>query len=508
MGQKYIIAHDLGTSGDKAALYSTEGKLIVKAYKYYNTYYPKTGWFEQNPIDWWNAVIETTRKLITSVSINKKDIKCIVLSGHSMGIVPVDAKGNLLKKMVPLWNDSRAIDQAESVLRIIGNEYWYNKTGAGFRPENHSVFKLVWLKEKEPDIFNSTFKFLPTKGYIILKLTGNFVTDYSDASISGLMDIKERRYSKKILDTCGLPLNKMPVIKNSTDQVGRLTLEASKILGLSEDVQIVNGAVDNVCTAIGAGTIKEERVYIYIGSSSWIAAASSKPLLDKKTKLLCYAHAIPKLYLSQVSIFSTGSTLDWYKDILCEGEKFEAGEDNVYEIIEKKAASSPLGSNNILFIPSFRGGATVNPNPYLRGALLGLELFHNKNDINRAVLEGISYELALALRKYEYLGVKPENIIITGGGSKSRFWRKIMTDIFGINTVLTNVRQETAAFGAAAIGAVGMGMWKNFDNVDYILKKTETLFPDYNNYNKYKLILHKFEYAVEKVAEINKHIHN
>jgi xylulokinase len=506
MSKKYILAYDLGTSGNKAVLYSSEGELIAKVFKSYNTYYPYSGWAEQNPNDWWESIKESTNKLLTNNKINKKDIATISLSGHSMGIVPVDKNGNLLRKTVPIWNDSRAMNEANNILKLIGYDYWYEKTGAGFRPENHSIFKLVWFKENESDLFNSVYKFLPTKGYIILKLTGKFVSDYSDASFSGLMDINKLQYSEEIFNLSGLPIEKMPIILKSIDCVGELTKESSELLGIPSGIPVINGGVDNACTAIGAGNITENRIYNYIGSSSWIAATSMKPLINTKIKIPCYAHAIPEFYLSQVSVFSTGSTLQWYKDVFCYEENLQAKKlnENIYDIIERNASMSPIGSNNIIFIPSFRGGATVNPNPYLRGAFLDLELYHNKNDINRAVLEGITFELALALKEYINLGMKPKEIRVTGGGSKSKFWRQMFADVYGLNIILTNIDQEAAAFGAAAIGAVGVGIWNNFSVVDEIIKQVDVSKPNKQNVKTYNEILKKFKYAINKIGEINK----
>lgn len=505
MKQEYILAHDLGTGGNKAVLYSSEGQLIGQAFKSYETFYPASGWAEQNPQHWWEAIIQTTVELLSKTKIDKKYIACTSLSGHSMGIVPVDKKGNLLRQTVPLWNDSRAINVADKMLKLIGYDYWYKKTGAGFRPENHSIFKLAWFKENETEMFDSTYKFLPTKGFIILNLTGNFVSDYSDASFSGLMDIRELKYLEELFDLVGFSSEKMPKILKSIDYVGKLSKKAAEILGIPSGIPVINGGVDNVCTAIGAGNIKEGRIYNYIGSSSWISATSNRPTINTELKIPCYCHAIPGLYLSQVSVFSTGSTLQWYKDTFCEKEKIQANESNgnVYDIIEKNASNSPIGANNIIFIPSFRGGATVNPNPYLKGAFLNLELFHNKNDANRAVLEGISYELALALKTYRNLGMQSDEIRITGGGSKSKFWRQMLADIFGIKTILTNIDQEAAAFGAAAIGAVGAGIWKDFSKVDEIIKQVDVSKPDKNNNEKYEKIIKKFKVAMEKVGEIN-----
>lgn len=422
-----------------------------------------------------------------------------------MGMVAVDKKGNLLKKSTPIWNDSRAINEANEMLKEIGYDYWYEKTGAGFRPENHTIFKLKWFKKNEPELFKSTYKFLPTKGYITLKLTGNFISDYSDASFSGLMDINSLAYSQEIFKLSGLPFEKMPELFRSIDVAGELKKEPADVLGLSPGIAVITGGVDNACTAIGAGNIKENRIYNYIGSSSWISATSAKPLIARKIKIPCYAHSIPGLYLSQVSVFSTGSTLQWFKDVLCDRENLEAlrYNGNVYDLIEKNASNSPVGSNNLIFIPSFRGGATVSPNPYLRGAFLGLELSHNKNDISRAVLEGISFELGLALKEYTGLGMKSKDIRITGGGSKSKFWRQMLADIFNMETILTNIGQEAAAFGAAAVSAVCTGMWKDFSIVDSIVKQVDVSKPLEINVKKYKDILPVFKYAMDRTAEIN-----
>lgn len=505
MTEKYILSHDLGTGGNKAVLYSSDGILISKAFKSYNTIYPDSYRAEQNPLDWWNAIVETTKELLIKTKIKKQDIICISFSGQSMGIVPVDKKGNLLKNFVPIWSDSRANNEANNFFEKLSYDNWYEKTGAGFRPENHSVFKLMWIKKNEPSLFNSAYKFLPTKGYITFKLTGNFITDYSDASFSGLMDIKKLEYSEEILNLSGIPVEKMPKLLNATDYAGELRREVADILGLHPGIPVITGGVDNACTAIGSGNIKENRIYNYIGSSSWIAATSSNPIISKEIKIPCYVHNIKGLYLSQVSVFSTGSTLQWFKDVLCDKENSEAVETgyNVYQIIEKIARKSPVGSNKLYFIPSFRGGATVNPNSYLRGAFFGLELFHNKSDINRSVFEGISFELGLALREYINLGMKTKDITITGGGSKSKFWRQILADVYDKNIVLTNIGQEAAAFGAAAVGAVGIGVWKDFNKVDEIIKQINISKPNKTNVKQYREILKRFKYLIERTGEIN-----
>ena len=504
MSQKYILAYDLGTGGNKAVLYTSEGELLTKTFVSYDTVYPQPGWAEHNPLDWWKSIIESTDALIGKSNINKKDISCIAISGHGMGIVPVDKKGNLLRKTTPIWFDSRAMAQTTQVMDKVGYENWYQITGAGLRAENYAAFKIMWYRDYEKDMFNKTYKFLGTKDFINMKMTGEFLTDYSDASFSGIFNLKRLDYDNEILAATGIPREKMPDLFPSIHVVGELLPEAAEKLNLIKGIPVVLGGHDVPCTAVGAGNVTSGRIYNYIGSSAWISVASEKPLLGKRVKTYNGAHVIPGMYTSQVAIYAAGASYQWLRDNICQEELANAkktGKD-VYYLMDKKASESPPGSNNLIFVPGLMGGGTIHPNPNIRGAFLGLTLSHKKKDLIRSAMEGIAFDLRLALDEFKKMGVKINEIRIVGGGSQSKLWRQIFSDIYNTKIIFTNVGQETAALGAAAIAAVGTGLWKDFTIIDKITEVLDISTPNKVNNAKYERILDVYRFIAQKISEI------
>lgn len=504
MEKKYILAYDLGTGGNKAVLYTSEGRLLTKTFISYDTVYPQSGWAEHNPLDWWNSIVKSTNELIDKSKIDIKNIACISISGHGMGIVPVDKKGNLLRKMTPIWFDSRAISQTQKVMDKVDYEKWYQITGAGLRPENYAAFKLMWYKDNEPDLYKKTSKFLGTKDFINMKMTGKFMSDYSDASFSGIFDLRELDYSEELLKATGLAREKMPDLFPSIHVVGELLPKAAEELNIIKGIPIVLGGHDVPCTAVGAGNITKGRVYNYIGTSAWISVASDKPLLGKEVKTYNGAHVIPGMYTSQVAIYAAGASYQWVKDTICKEEIAcaERSGENVYSIMEKKASKSPPGSNKVIFVPDLMGGGTIHLNPNIRGAFLGLTLSHKKKDLIRSAMEGIAFDLRLVLDEFKKMEVKTDEIRIVGGGSQSKLWRQIFSDIYNTKIILTNVGQETAALGAAAIAAVGTGLWKDFSVIDKITEILDIATPSSKNNAKYEKILDVYRFIAQKISEI------
>ena len=501
---KYILAYDLGTGGNKAVIYNLDGELVAKAFSPYPTFYPKPGWAEQRPVDWWNSIIQTTATVLSASHISGKEIACISISGHGMGIVPVDRKGKLLRPTTPIWLDSRAIKHAQHVLDKVGFEHWYQITGCGLRPENYSAFKLMWYAENERDMFGDTYKFLGTKDFIHLKMTGEFVTDYSDASFSGVFNLQALDYSEELLDACGIPREKLPDLFPSIHVVGELLPGAAEELGLKSGIPVVMGGHDVPCTAVGAGNVVKGRVYAYVGSSAWISVASDKPLLGKEVKTYNGAHVIPGMYTSQVAIYSAGASYQWVRDIIYkkEVESSQQAAENVYSLMEMEALESPAGSNGVIFVPSLMGGGTIHPSPNIRGAYVGLSLSHKREDLIRAAMEGISLDLRLVLDEFAKLGVKATEITIVGGGSKSKLWRQIFADVFNTTVRLTNIGQETAALGAAVVAGVGTGLWKDFSVVDNITKTIDVSKPSAEMAQKYERLVAVYKFVVDKICEI------
>lgn len=504
MVTKYILAHDIGTGGNKAVIYDSEGGLLAKSFHPYPTSYPQPGWMEQMPLDWWKAVVDGTRKVVSEARIDKSQIACISFSGTGMGIVPVDKKGNLLRDSTPIWSDSRSVAQAKKMFEKVENERWYRISGAGVGPELYGAFKLMWLKDNEPELFRKTYMFLGTKDYIVLRLTGKFLTDYSDATGSGIFDLKAWDYSPELIKASGVPREKLPPPHPSIHIAGDLLPEPARELDLPAGIPVVLGGEDVPCTAVGAGNVVEGRVFNYIGSSGWVAVAGHKPLLGHPVRTYIFCHVVPEMYTSQVAIYSAGTSYQWVRNNICPSEIDAAKtlELDPYNLMEIEASSSPVGSRKLLFLPSLMGGGTIHLNPNLKGAFLGLDIGHSKADLIRSTMEGIALDLRLILDEFKSMGVKASEMRIVGGGGKSSLWRQILANVYNTRMLLTTVGEETAALGAAIIGGVAVGLWKDFTIVDEISKVVSVSEPQPENVQKYEEILPIFKLASEEVAKV------
>jgi len=500
----YIIAYDLGTGGNKASLYDIEGRCLSENFVSYPTQYPATGWHEQRPKDWWNAVVKSTNRLLEEAPIERDEICCCGISGHSLGVVPLDRNGKLLREATPIWSDSRTLSQSKKFFEKIDENEWYLMTGNGFPPPLYSVFKMMWYRDNEPEMFKNIHKIIGTKDFINYKLTGNIVTDYSYASGSGVYDLVNWEYSDSMISASSLPKDIFPDIVPSTEVIGELTPEASDALNLPRHIKVVAGGVDNSCMALGARSFQEGRVYNSIGSSSWIAVASGTPLLDAQTRPYVFTHVIPGMFMSAMAIFSAGSSFRWLRDQLCQSIVYEAELNKVdpYELMTAEAENSPVGASSIIFNPSLAGGSSLDDSPNIRGAFMGLDLGHTRADVIRSVMEGVALGLRLVLDELRRLTSIADEMTVVGGSSRSRLWRQIFADVYQMNIVKTNIDQQAAALGAAALAAVGIGIWSDFKIIDEIHAVEDIAKPISENSATYGRLLPIFRKASQINSEI------
>ena len=502
--KRYILAYDLGTGGNKASLYNEKGACIASFFVPYETLYPEVGWHEQRPADYWQAVVNATEKLLKETSVDAGMIECLALSGHSLGVIPLGAEGELLRETTPIWSDTRAVSQAKSFFDVVDEDMWYTMTGNGFSRECYSIFKIMWYRDNEPEMYRSMHKVIGTKDYVNFKLTGKIVTDHSYASGCGVYDLKKWEYSERLIQNSGIRRALFPDILPSTQSLGSLTKDASAELGLPMGVQVMCGGVDNSCMALGAGNIIEGRVYLSLGSSAWIAVSSSEPVIDSGIRPFVFAHVVPGMYTSATSIFSAGSSLKWVRDNLCTDllENARTEGKDPYEAMTALAETSVPGSNGLFFNPSLAGGSAAHLSPRIRGGFTGLDLSHSRADIIRSVLEGITMDLKLMYDKLKKLCSLEDRLLLVGGGSKSRFWRQMFADIFGTTVVKSAVDQEAGSLGAAAIAALGSGMWKDFSPIDGIVQGEEVAEPQKSAYEVYADLLPIFEKVLQNDAAI------
>ena len=466
----YIIAYDLSTGGNKASLYDAAGTCLADSFVAYPTQYPNSGWHEQRPVDWWNAIVESTRALLAEADVDAAQIEAVGISGHSLGAVPLDAGGELLREGTPIWSDSRPDSQVTDFFSRVDEAEWYRTTGNGFPAPLYTAFKIMWYRDNEPEMFERIAAVIGTKDYVNYRLTGRVVTDYSYASGCGVYDLLGWDYSDKLLAAADLPREIFPEIVPSTEVIGTLTAEAAEALGLPQTVKVVAGGVDNSCMALGARNTAPGRVYNSQGSSSWIAISDDKPLLDEATRPYVFAHVMPGMFTSAVGVFSTGTSFRWVRDHLCRDLVARAAEsgDDVYDLMTAQAAESPVGANKLLFNPSLAGGSSLDESPNIRGAFIGLDLGHTRGDVIRATMEGVAMALRVGLDALTKLTEIGDEMVVVGGGSRSELWRQIHADLYKMDVVKTTIDQQAAALGAAAIAAVGTGLWPNFSRIDEI----------------------------------------
>ena len=499
MKKDKLIAYDLGTGGIKASLFDAEGISHAEIFNQYETYFPKEKFCEQRPIDWWTNVCAATKKLLAHSQCLPEEIACVSLSGHSLVSVPLDKDGKLLLEQVPIWCDMRADDQIQKFFQDLPYDKWYSTTGNGDPEECYTILKLMWMKEHQPAIFAETSKILGSKDYVNYRLTGRICTDPSYASGFGVFNLKKWEYEPDFFKAAGISQVIFPEILPSDSIIGYVTSEAALESGLAKGTPVACGGVDNTCMALGARGMEEGVIYTSLGSSSWIAVTSQTPVIDVSTRPFVFAHAKKGYYTSAVSIFSAGNSFRWIRDNLCRDLKNDVA---AYDIMNQMAASVPPGANGVLFNPSLAGGSAQEPSPNLNGGFMGLTLGNTREDMVRASMEGV----AMALRQALDILLKQVNVqnemLICGGGSKSVLWRQIFADIYHMPVLKTNIDQDAASLGAAALAANAVGLWQGYNKILTIHKQEELSLPDETRSTYYEKLLHIYSLWTDTLAKL------
>ena len=513
MQRKVILAHDLGTTGNKASLYSIDGELVKSCYHSYGTYYPQPGWVEQNPEAWWQALIASSQEVLSSAQVAASQIQGISFSGQMMAGIPVDREGHVLQKDVMIWCDYRSGQQAQAIKEKIGWQKFYQTTGAGMEIPLYPIAKILWIKENLPEIYEKTFKFLGAKDVLIQRLTGRFVTDYSDASNTALLDIHSKKWAVDLIQEVGIELDKLSdEVLPSHTVVGKVTRKAAEETGLLEGTPVILGGGDVACAALGAGVIQEGFAYNYIGSASWLAIASQKPVFDELMRPFTLCHVVPDMYVVQLAMFSAGVVFEWIRDQICWLESSYAKQVGLdtYDILTQEASGSPAGANGLIFLPNLRPGGAPHNNLNDTGALLGLTLAHKRADIIRAVLEGITFNIRLMSEAMEkQVGTPFVELRMIGGGSKSALWRDIEANILNRRILTLSAHQEANSLGASIIAGVALGLYESFaEGVKQYVKQRESVEPKEATAKIYQQKFPLFNNAYSALRSVNDEINH
>lgn len=502
MGE-YLLAHDLGTSGNKATLYREDGTLAASAVAAYGTSYPRPGWAEQDPEDWWHGVCSSTKELLARTGVDPKEVACVSFSGQMMGCLLTDREGRPLRPMM-IWADTRSSRQEQEILDKTGMEKVYQVTGhraSAF----YSAAKLLWIREQEPQVYDRACHMLQAKDYMIYRLTGQFVTDYSDAGGTNLFDIRKKEWSAEICDSLGIPMELLPEAHVSADVAGYITSQAARACGLLEGTPVVIGGGDGACACTGAGAVEEGDAYCVLGSSSWISRVDREPVFDRGLRTFNWIHLDPALYTPCGTMQAAGLSYSWYRDTFCGEEKELArttGE-NLYDLLDRQIGESTPGAGGVLYLPYLLGERSPRWNHAARGAFIGMDVRTKKADLARAVLEGVGFNLKVILDILEEgRPGRREPLTLIGGGAKGKCWSRILADIWERPLGIPADPEEATSLGAAVCGGVGIGMYADYQVVKGFRKAAAQMEPDPAHRECYQAYYRMFNRAYEALVPV------
>ena len=450
---------DIGTSGTKTVAIRETGEILGSASAEYPLSHPHPGWSEQDPEDWWRATISTIRSVLDSTGIDRHEVAGIGLSGQMHGSVFLDKENQVIRPAL-LWNDQRTAAECVELTAAAGGRARLIELVANPALTGFTAPKILWLRNHEPANFERCVKVLLPKDYVRFRLTGEFATEMSDASGTLLLDVANRRWSRTLLSALQLDESLLPSVYESEEVSGRLNAASAELLGLPTGAPVVGGGGDNAAGAVGNGIVRSGVAFATMGTSGVVFTHSDEVQVDPKGRVHTFCHAVRGKWHVMGVVLSAGGGLQWYRNQLGQEEIREARERNIdpYELLMDQAASAPLGSEGLYFLPYLTGERTPHADPHARAAWIGLTPRHGRAHLVRSVIEGATYAMRDSLEIIRGMGIPVDEIRLGGGGARGPFWRQLQADVYGTTCVTTNAG-EGPAFGAALLAATGTGAY-------------------------------------------------
>jgi xylulokinase len=446
----HFLGLDVGTSGVKAVLVAVDGEVVASATSPLTLSTPRPGWAEQDPDAWWEASVASMRAVVERSPESR--VASIGISGQMHSSVFLDRDGKVIRPAL-LWCDGRTTAECREIERRVGGEERLRDLAANPALEGFTLPKVLWLRNNEPEAFARLTTVLLAKDYIRYRLTGELGTEPSDASATLMYDTARLRWSADILRAVGLSESIVPRVGGSSEIMGCVTADASRVSALPVGTPVVGGGADNACGAAGVGVIAPGEAVASWGTSGTLLAPLAEPRVDPGLRAHTFCHVAPNVWYLMGVVLTAGGAFAWYRDQFA---RDLAGSADVNQLLNEEAARIPPGAGGVTFLPYLQGERTPHRNAAARGAFLGLSLAHSRAHLTRAVLEGVSFALRDSLSIVESLGLEPKELLLTGGGSRSPFIRRLQAEVFGIPVTSVN-REEGPAYGAALLAAVGAG---------------------------------------------------
>jgi len=447
----YFLGIDTSTTSSKALLIDEKGEVIAVASNPHTLQTPKPLWSEQDPREWWESTSASIKSVLDKANVSGEEVGAVGLTGQMHGLVLLDDDGNVLRPAI-LWNDQRTQSQCDEIHQVVGKEKFIQITGnvalTGF-----TAPKILWVKENEPGVFAKAKHVLLPKDYVRLKLTGEYAMDKADGAGTVLFDLKARDWSDEVLFALDIPRAWMPKTFEGTEFTGYVTEEAAAVTGLKVGAPVAAGGGDQAAGAVGVGAVEPGIVGLTVGTSGVVFATTPSALIEPEGRLHAFCHAVPGMWHFMGVMLSAAGSLQWYRDTLGPGVRFN-------DMLEE-AEAIPAGSEGLQFLPYLSGERTPHPDPFARGAFIGLTLRHGRAHMTRAVLEGVAFGLKDSFTLIQNTGPgEITQVRGSGGGTKGALWRQIMASALNVELVTVNTT-EGGAYGAALLAGVGAGAWSD-----------------------------------------------
>lgn len=474
------IGVDLGTSAVKLLLMNEAGHIEKIVSREYPLSFPHSGWSEQNPYDWYDKTLDGLKELLSEC--DKRLVDGISFGGQMHGLVTLDAQDEVVRPAI-LWNDGRTTEETAYLNEQIGRErltgYTANIAFAGF-----TAPKILWMQKNEPDLWAKVKKIMLPKDYLAYRLSGTFCTDYSDASGMLLMDVKNKCWSKEMMEICHVSREQLPDLYESFEVVGTLKKEIASELGVPETVKVIAGAGDNAAAAVGTGTVGAKHCNLSLGTSGTLFVSSDKFGVDEHNALHSFAHADGGYHLMGCML-SAASCNKWWMDEILKTKDY-AGE---------QKGIQTLGENQVFYLPYLMGERSPHNNPDARAMFVGMSMDTTREDMTLAVLEGVAFGLRDSLEVARSLGIRIDSSRICGGGAKSPLWRQIIAAVMNVKLEIIE-SEEGPGYGAAILAAVGCGTFESVERAcEKLVKVIDTVEPD-------QLLVQKYEEKYQKFKQL------
>lgn len=492
----YIIALDIGTTSTKGMLIDLQGNIHDLHSISYQAYYPEENKVEQDPEDVFQAVIKVIHFLINKNRINARLISALSFSGILNSMIPVDHNCTPLTRAL-IWADSRSIEESDYLRQNLDIGQVKNRTGCTIHPM-YFLPRLLWFKEKEPNIFRKAYKFISVKEYVLYKLYGDFIVDRSIASGTGILNMSTIDWDIDLLKYIGMSYERLSKIVETTYIMKGLNAKYADEMGLLSGTPGIVGASDGALAHLGSVGLSDNEMSITIGTGAALRRRVSSPVILKEGEAWCYYMAENNWLLGGI-IQDAGIVMKWFSDTFIS----ETDDREKFLLMNEYAEEIKPGSDGLLFFPSLGGERCPHDNPHLRGAVLGLSFNHNIKHLARALMEGISYRLYSVYKMLTY--DRDMELVVSGGILKSPAWLQLVSDFFGKTLWKVKV-QEASTWGAFIIGLRALGIINSLDEVNNYVSKRNKIEPNIKNFNIYRNLYNSYNSVYEEVVNASSKI--